>query len=72
MKVCPACETKNDPKEKYCLNCGQKLIEDEDDTEIKEDKLTIPKDKIKSFRERSPKESMSMNWLTLSRTITSS
>ena len=46
MKVCPACETKNDPKEKYCLNCGQKLIEDEDDTEIKEDKLTIPKDKI--------------------------
>ena len=46
MKICPACETKNDPEEKYCLNCGQKLIEDEDDTEIKEDKLTIPKDKI--------------------------
>ena len=34
MKICPACETKNDPEE------------DEDDTEIKEDKLTIPKDKI--------------------------
>ena len=49
MKVCPACETKNDPKEKYCLNCGQKLIEDEDDTEIKEDKLTIPKDKINTL-----------------------
>ena len=26
MKICPACETKNDPEEKYCLNCGQKLI----------------------------------------------
>ena len=46
MKICPACETKNDPEEKYCLNCGQKLIEYEDDSKIKEDKLTIPKDKI--------------------------
>ena len=46
MKTCPACETKNDPKEEYCLNCGQRLIEGEDKTEIPTDKLKIPKDKI--------------------------
>lgn len=26
-RVCPACNTKNDESEEYCLNCGQKLIE---------------------------------------------
>ena len=46
MKICPACDTKNDPKEEYCLNCGQKLIESEDDVKIRKNKLTIPKDKI--------------------------
>lgn len=46
MKTCPACETKNDTKEEYCLNCGQRLIEGEDKTEIPTDKLKIPKDKI--------------------------
>ena len=46
MKTCPACETKNDPKEEYCLNCGQRLIEGEDKTKIPTDKLKIPKDKI--------------------------
>lgn len=46
MNICPACETKNDPDEKYCLNCGQRLIESDDDTEILKDKLKIPKDRI--------------------------
>ena len=46
MKTCPACETSNDPNEKYCLNCGQKLIEDEQKDTILKDKLPIPKDKI--------------------------
>ena len=27
--ICPACHRKNSVKEKYCLNCGQKLIEEE-------------------------------------------
>ena len=46
MKICPACETENNPTEEYCLNCGQRLIEGEDKTEIPTDKLKIPKDKI--------------------------
>lgn len=45
-KVCRACETKNNPKEEYCLNCGQKLIECEDYDDILENKLPISKDKI--------------------------
>ena len=45
--ICPACKTKNSVKEKHCLNCGQKLIEEEEKEEIiLEDKLEIPKDKI--------------------------
>lgn len=28
--ICPEYETKNDLKEKYCLNCSQKLIEKEE------------------------------------------
>jgi len=45
-KICPACESKNDESEDYCLNCGQKLIDDEDKETIKENKMEIPKDKI--------------------------
>ena len=45
-KICPACETENDSKEEYCLNCGQKLIESEDTEILPEEKLPIPKDKI--------------------------
>ena len=37
--ICPACETKNDSKEEYCLNCGQKLIENKEKEIILEDKL---------------------------------
>lgn len=45
--ICPACKTKNSVEEKHCLNCGQKLIEEEEKEEIiLEDKLEIPKDKI--------------------------
>lgn len=45
-RICPTCETKNEISEKYCLDCGQKLIEIEDKHIILEDKLEIPKDKI--------------------------
>lgn len=44
--ICPACHRKNSVKEKYCLNCGQKLIEEEENVKILENKLEIPKDKI--------------------------
>lgn len=44
--ICPACQRKNCIKEKYCLDCGQKLIEEEEKVIIREDKLEIPKDKI--------------------------
>lgn len=46
MIICPACETKNDSTEEYCLNCGQKLIESDEKEEISQNKLEIPKDKI--------------------------
>lgn len=44
--ICPACETKNDSAEEYCINCGQRLIESDIKEEIRERKLEIPKDKI--------------------------
>ena len=44
--ICPACHTKNSVKEKYCRDCGQKLIEEEENVVISENKLEIPKDKI--------------------------
>ena len=44
--ICPACETKNNADEEYCLKCGQRLIEDDTKDEIRQDKLQIPKDKI--------------------------
>jgi hypothetical protein len=46
MKTCPACNSENDPKEEYCLTCGQRLIENDDNEEISSEKLKIPKDKI--------------------------
>ena len=46
MTICPSCESENDSKEEYCLNCGQKLIESEKNEIIPDSKLTIPKDKI--------------------------
>ena len=44
--ICPACQRKNSIEEKYCLDCGQKLIEEEENTKILENKIEIPKDKI--------------------------
>ena len=46
MTICPSCESENDSKEEYCLNCGQKLIESEKNELISDNKLTIHKDKI--------------------------
>lgn len=45
FKICPACETKNNIKEEYCLTCGQKLIEKNTKENILTEKLPIPKDK---------------------------
>ena len=36
----------NSKNEEYCLNCGQKLIENEEKEEKKKKKLSISKDKI--------------------------
>ena len=44
--ICPACHKENSMKEKYCLDCGQKLIYDDEKEIILENKLDIPKDKI--------------------------
>ena len=44
--ICPACNTKNGQNEEYCLNCGQKLIENVEKDEILKNKIEIPKDKI--------------------------
>lgn len=46
MTICPSCESENDSKEEYCLNCGQKLIESEKNGLISNNKLTIQNDKI--------------------------
>ena len=45
--ICPTCQRKNSIEEEYCLDCGQKLIEEKEEEEIiLENKLEIPKDKI--------------------------
>lgn len=44
--TCPACQTKNKADEKYCMICGQKLIEEKENEIILNYKLPIPKDKI--------------------------
>lgn len=44
--ICPACNTKNNINEEYCLNCGQKLIETNQKEIVAIEKLEIPKDKI--------------------------
>ena len=46
MTICPSCESENDSKEEYYLNCGQKLIESEKNGLISNNKLTIQNDKI--------------------------
>ena len=44
--ICPACRSKNSSDEEYCLTCGQKLIDSNENEVISDEKLTIPKDKI--------------------------
>ena len=44
MKICPACNSKNESAEEYCLTCGQRLIENDDKEEVLSNKLPIPKD----------------------------
>lgn len=44
--ICPACNTKNGLNEQYCLTCGQKLIEKEENEKVLNEKMKIPKDKI--------------------------
>lgn len=44
--ICPACNSENDKGEEYCLKCGQRLIESDEPEKVKENKLTIPTDKI--------------------------
>lgn len=44
--ICPACNSENNADEEYCLNCGQKLIENDQKEEIHQNKHEIPKDKI--------------------------
>ena len=51
-RICPTCDTKNDILEKHCLHCGQKLIEEDEEEEVLEKKLEIPKDKIEEVLEK--------------------
>ena len=44
--ICPACNSENSENEEYCLNCGQRLIDDNQKEEASDEKLKIPKDKI--------------------------
>ena len=46
FRICPACTSRNNLTEDYCIYCGQKLVEREDNVVIPEDKLKISKDKI--------------------------
>lgn len=44
--ICPACETKNNINEEYCLKCGQKLIETNQKETVVNEKVKISKDNI--------------------------
>lgn len=46
LNSCPVCGTVNHQSNEYCYICGIKLIESDDEEEVREDKLEIPKDKI--------------------------
>ena len=43
---CPVCGTVNNNDNEFCYQCGIKIIETEEEEEVREDKLEIPKDKI--------------------------
>lgn len=46
LNSCPVCGTVNNNDNEFCYQCGIKLIETEEEDEVREDKLEIPKDKI--------------------------
>ncbi len=46
LNSCPVCGTVNNPNNEYCYICGIKLIESDEEETVRDDKLTIPKDKI--------------------------
>ncbi len=47
LNSCPVCGTVNNNDNEFCYQCGIKIIETEDEEEeVREDKLEIPKDKI--------------------------
>lgn len=46
LNSCPVCGTVNNNDNEFCYQCGIKIIETEDEDEVREDKLEIPKDKI--------------------------
>ena len=46
LNSCPVCGIVNNVDNEYCYHCGIKLIESEEEDEIRLDKLEIPKDKI--------------------------
>ena len=47
LNSCPVCGTVNNNDNEFCYQCGIKIIEtEEEEEEVREDKLEIPKDKI--------------------------
>ena len=46
LNSCPVCGTVNNNDNEFCYQCGIKIIETEEEEEVHEDKLEIPKDKI--------------------------
>ena len=46
LNSCPVCDTINNNDNEFCYQCGIKLIETEEEEEVREDKLEIQKDKI--------------------------
>ena len=46
LNSCPVCGTVNNNDNEFCYPCGIKIMETDEEEEVREDKLEIPKDKI--------------------------
>ena len=46
LNSCPVCGTVNNNDNEFCYQCGIKIMETDEEEEVREDKLEIPKDKI--------------------------
>lgn len=46
LNSCPVCGIVNKTDNEFCYHCGIKLIENEEEESVREDKLKIPKDRI--------------------------